>query len=265
MKTSKESFLQPPKSGAPDFGGHTAVNYLAAMLSDASNARDIPPISEKVAAARTAFRSHIVESKYLNIEMLLVELHDGMEEEHLLLSALQGNHQEVLGMLVSRFASIDAAINYAKRFIPSSNHQELLNMILQEIQKPKSSISWESAGRLVASLGDSLNATKLIESMPDDLDLMTSVSVIRILIRDLLHKGRHMEITKGLLSSRMMQTISEVHQSESRQIMIQESTSCTECNLRVGGKVFVIDPTVKDETTSSIVCLNCWSNRDNIS
>ena len=205
---------------------------------------------------QTVLHAHLVQhTTYIDLEFLGSELTESMIHEKAIIAAVQGDHDDVVEILVSgSCANVPAAIDYIKTFVPRMKHHDMLMKYILECDVVR---PWDIAGQLIASFDHcTIDATKMVDGMPHGMELCHVKQALSRMIQSIIHRRREKEMTRSMLQRALfsLKTITRDCEQASP-CTISEGTTCSQCSLKISNTACV---QVQNE---SILCLHCFNNK----
>jgi hypothetical protein len=231
----------------PIKGSNSAAQFVFQVLSRRNSESD-------GASWRTVLDAHLIQYAD-DMDLAAVEqcvASKGMYRENAILAAIRGEHDRVLSILVGTLDDVSLGMEYIRRFVPGTDHEQMLN---KHVLENNSVQLWDVAGNIIALFESSpLDIVGTIGLMPDDMDMAQGAVALKSIIESMVHRKREKQMIKALGQSTLLSLKKAVKDREREHVnIIDQDTSCDACSLRIGTKICV-------KTDTSLLCLNCFKN-----
>lgn len=209
---------------------------------------------------RSMLRWHIIKSPCIDLEAVkqYILKSSVLKEEVAIIACIQGEYKTMVAIFVEELNGGSAAIQFAKRYWNHTDHLELLDLLLKQVQTQGKG-NWEVVGHFMASLGHSVDIEKVIGTIPGDTNLADLDPLLQIIFRHMIHSKRQGEVVKSLHLSRLHSLMEQWQLLKAKKTSIDDTVCCSVCHLRIGQKVFVVRECGNEANAQPpIICLKCY-------
>lgn len=232
---------------------------------------------DNVHRLRLKLRNHLEISSLWDEEKVFSLIqHSSLYEETVVVAWKTGDHRLALRILAMTLRDVGAAIQYASAYLAPEQHVDLLHMLLRP--EDGSTPRWEDACCVVSAMGEALDPVEVLKVVPDSMPMPAVLHLVSPMLRERVHRRRSGQMTVAMLKCRAVKSSRNLVSVHSLSVIVNEQSTCSDCHLRIGGKVFVVLPTKSISEAAhkaitnnnshlggeeiTILCFSCWNKRN---
>jgi hypothetical protein len=212
---------------------------------------------------RFRLKNHLENSSLWEKNEVFPLLQDSsLYEETVVASWKTGDHELALRILAITLHDIGAAIQYAAAFLAPQQHLGLLHMLLRPDNGGVP--LWEDACSVVSALGETLDPVEVLKVVPDIMPMSSVLHLVSPMLRERLHGRRSSQMTMAMQKHCAVMSSRNLVRVQSLNVAVNDQSTCCDCHLRIGGKVFVVlRPFISHLgiEDSTLLCFSCWNKR----
>ncbi|MCL7042047.1 hypothetical protein MKW94_022037 [Papaver nudicaule] len=233
------------------FKTESVSQNCAAKNSDAAEISEVESQTIYTHALRERLQMFLESSDLYDPDEVL----DLIEESELwfekaILYRKLGQETTVLKILALKLEDSEAAEQYCAEIGRPDAYMQLLDMYLDS-QNGKEPM-FKAAVRLLHNHGESLDPLQVLKTLSPDMPLQLASDTLLRMMRARIHHHLQSQIVHSLSRALTIDSSLARQEERSRNIQINDESSCDSCHARLGTKLFAMYP------DDSVVCYKCY-------